>query len=504
MKIVIVGGGTAGWAAASILLKFTKNNDVTVVESTKHPIIGAGEGATGSLPWLITDNAFAPWPGNSVREFDFIKKTKGTVKLGIRLKNWKGDGKHYYSPFHASPTDNWPVDVAFLASILKYGEGKGDMSSMHRNILEDGLVGFGIRNGQLEKAFDRYSYHFDGHEVGKYFKNICTQYGIKHIDSEVLDVSFDENEFVKSIKLDNGSELEADLFIDCSGFARVIMSKTKNRWISFKDELPTNTAIPFSTPIFSKTYRPETLAHAMDSGWMWRIPLQERYGNGYVYCDEFISQEKAIEEASKVLNEKVEPIRTIKFEAGRYEDIWYKNVVSIGLASHFLEPLQATSIHIAIVSMTNLVFHFLKGKDCIKFEKNRLKYNEATAEMIDDYKDLIQMHYLTGRQDTPFWKFISNELKISDKNKHYFDLSKNRLINMMDVGRTHGTPGWPIWCHILDNAGLYKKDMIERELAVHGFKDVGMDELRRVLSLYNTKIKPQLMTSADFFKYLKA
>lgn len=496
MKIVIVGGGSAGWLTAAMWIKETVGHDITVIESSKLPIIGAGEGSTGSLPWFIRDK----WPDNIVTEMDFLKKTKATLKLGIHLKNWKGDGSSYYSPFHGSPTDKHPIDTVFFGSILKYG--RSDYSSLHSWMLNDGLTTFAKQNGRIVQGLQNHSYHFDGHEIGKYFKNICTQRGVNVIDSEVSDLKFDENEYLKSITLTNGETISADMWFDCTGFARVLMGKTKNKWISYKNQLPVNSAIPFSTDINSNTVRFETLCETMDAGWMWKIPLQQRHGMGYVYCDEFQTYEQSVDEIEKKLGHKVEPIKHIKFEAGRYEDVWYKNIAAIGLSSHFLEPLQATSIHIALMSASVMIYHCVKDINSIQSESNKKSFNKLCENMIVDYKDFIQMHYLAGRNDTPFWKFMHNEVEISDKNKNYIDISKVRSLSIFDFESTHGVPGYPLWCHILNEAGLYNTDMITKEMKSFGKLNECESGIKKMLEHYS-KIKKDLVPTNEMFKYLK-
>jgi len=503
MKIVIVGGGTAGWITAAMVLKYRTDVDVTVIESSKIPIIGAGEGSADSFRWFINQD----WPNNMVNEVDFLKKTKATLKLAINLKNWKGDGSYMYSPLYTTPSNRAPIDKVFYASIYKYG--KSDMGSINSWILEDNMSTYSkqFKPPQLPSTgqdFCGHAYHFDGYEVGKYFKNVSIKLGAKCIDSEVEDLSFDEMEYLKTIKLSNGESHTADLFIDCSGFARVLMSKTKNKWISYKNNLPVNSAIPFSTPISSKSVRFETLAEAMNSGWMWKIPLQDRYGNGYVYCDGFQNFDESVKELESHLKHKIEPLKHIKFDCGRYEKIWYNNIVAVGLSSHFLEPLQATSIHMSIYSATSLFLHSLKTIDCIKSDSLRKRYNERIVLAIDDYKDLLQMHYLAGKSDTPFWKFVQNELTITDRNKELIEISKHRLINSYDVNEAYGIGGWTIWSHILDNSGMFKKDMIERELKLFNKFDSGMSELKRLVDVYKNKAKPILASAEEMFKYLKA
>jgi len=495
MKFVIVGGGTAGWLTAAMIVKYTKDYDVTLIESTKIGIIGAGEGSTGALPWFIRDK----WPDGSIDEIDFLRKTKGTLKLGIRLQNWKGDGSYMYSPFHGSPTDTQAIDTAFYGSIMKFN--RSDYSSIHSWFMDDKLTTFKKDfNGRFTPAFPNHSYHFDGVEVGKFFKDWCIKRGVKCIDSEVEDLSFDEREYLESIKLKNGEIIESNFWFDCSGFSRVLVGKTKNKWKSFKENLITNTAIPFSTEISSKTVKFETLAHALNCGWMWKIPLQHRNGCGYVFCDQFINEDKAVDEVQKLLGHSVEPIKTIKFEAGRYEKIWYNNIVSLGLSSHFLEPLQATSIHITIMSAANLIFHFLKG-EVIYFDDCN-KYNSKINDIIDDYADLLQMHYLTGRQDTPFWKFVQNEIKITDRNQYLINLSKFRLPTSFDVQQKHGCAGYPIWCHILDNANLYDRFIMKEELNHFSKWDECIKQMDFMEKQYK-KIKSELISNEEFFKYLK-
>ena len=492
MKIVIVGGGTAGWITATMLKKYTNFSDITLIESSKIGIIGAGEGSTGTLPWLIRDE----WKDGSVTEMDFLRKTKGTIKLGIKLKNWKGDGSSIYSPFYGSPTDSNSIDTATLGSILKHG--RADYSSIFSWLMDSNTTTFrkGF-DGRITPALQSYSYHFDGHEVGKYFKEWCIARGVKWIDTEVEKVDYDGDN-VKTIYLKNAQAINASLFFDCSGFSRVLMGGTNNKWVSYSKHLPTNSAIPFTLPISAKDVKFETLAETMNAGWMWKIPLQNRYGCGYVYSDKFQSYEESLNELTQKFGE-IEPIKHIKFEAGRYENTWHGNTVAIGLASHFLEPLQATSIHISVVSVANLIFHYLKNGIS---ESDRNDFNNGVNHFIDDYKDFIQMHYFGGRNDTPFWKFVHNDLEKTERNKKLFDIGARRVITRMDLSQMHGTPGYPLWVHILDNNGLYKKHIVEMDLH-HYNKVEDAEEQMFNMKKFHLKLQKELVSNEEFFNYLK-
>lgn len=498
MKIVILGGGTAGWIAAASFLKSTTFRDVTVVESSKLPIIGAGEGSTGSLPWFINNGK---WPNNCVTERDFLRKTKGTPKLAINLKNWRGDNTNYYSTISASKTRANEIDTGFLGAILRYG--RGDKSAIGVPLLENKMSPYLNKNGKIITDLIPYAYHFDGYEAGKYFKDVCLKFGMSVVDSELDTTQFDENGYLKSITLTNGQIIEGDLFIDCTGFNRALIGKTHSRWVSYKDNLPVNAAIPFATDINSRTVIFETLAETMDAGWHWKIPLQHRHGSGYVYCDAFQTYEQSLAEMEKHLGHTIDTHRNIKFECGRYDTIWNKNIVAVGLSSHFLEPLQATSIHISILTMHNLVLHFLKTKEAIKSDVNRNRFNDMVNRTIDDYRDLLQLHYLMGRNDTPFWKFAHNELKITDRNKDIIEISKYRTLNRFDFDAMHGTAGWGVWSHMANNAGLFHKEIIERELQNMGMLSEADIEGKDAYNIYN-RMKNDLISMAELFKYLKA
>jgi tryptophan halogenase len=495
MKIVIVGGGTAGWITAAYLKKNTSYSDITLIESSTIPIIGAGEGSTGSFPHFIKEK----WPDNSINEIDFLRKTKGTLKLGINLKNWKGDNTQIYSPFDTSPTSTNNIDLALLGSCIKYD--RADYASLHSWLMDNKLTTFRNQYGRIQSGLDNHSYHFDGVEVGKFFKEWCIKSGVKLITADIVETIFGEDEQLKSVKLDSGESIESELWFDCSGLSKVLMSKTKNKWISYKEYLPCNSAIPFSMDVYSKNVKFETLAETMNAGWMWKIPLQQRHGCGYVYCDSFQTYEQSLGELNKKIGYEISPIKHIKFESGRYDKIWYKNIVAIGLSSHFLEPLQATSIHMSLVSLTHLFTNYLKGGD-IDYNIDYKNYNNHITNIIDDYKDFIQMHYLGGREDTPFWKFVKNEMKITDKNLELIDISKHRIITQLDIVGTHGSAGYSLWSHILDNSGLYDRELIKKELQHFVKYDNALDEILNVKKFFE-KIKPELIPNEQFFKYLK-
>jgi flavin-dependent dehydrogenase len=504
MKIVIVGGGTAGWMAACMaanLNKLLKNDgtskqyDVTVIESSNIPIIGAGEGSTGLLMEYITKK----FKKLGVNEIDFLYETESTLKLGIRFKDWDGIGTEYLSPIQPTFSSNYNVDLDLLSFVM-YGHYAD--SSPAGYLMHNGLSSFYTTKN---KTTGTHSYHFDAHKVGKYLKKIALQNSIKHIDAEITDVNINTiTGNCESVRLKETNELiTADLWIDCSGFARILSNKVNSGWVSYKDYLPVNSALPYLHKYQKdEDIKLETLAWAQPNGWMWQIPTQERYGCGYVYCDYFTNADGALKELEQTTGRKIEPLRQMKFDVGRLENVWSKNVVAIGLSSGFLEPLQATSIHSSIVQC-ELLFN-----NCLYYDKEKtmnptsmIRYNEFVAHMFDDFRDLLQIHYMTKRNDSDFWKFVRNELVKTEKTKYIIDVSKYRCPSMFDFDIYHGAAGWGVWCWTMVGLGYVDKNIAEQTLKNSGMLKDSKDMFSRITTS-NINKKYILLNSNDFMKAL--
>jgi tryptophan halogenase len=504
MKIVIVGGGTAGWMAgcmAANLNKLLKNDgtskqyDVTVIESSNIPIIGAGEGSTGLLMEYITKK----FKNLGVNEIDFLYETDSTLKLGIRFKDWDGVGTEYLSPIQPTFSSSYNVDIDLLSFIM---HGHYADSSPAGYLMHNGLSSFYTTKN---KTVGTHSYHFDAHKVGKYLKKIALQNGIKHIDAEITDVNINTiTGECDSVRLKETNELvTADLWIDCSGFSRLLANKVGAGWISYKDNLPVNSALPYLHKYEkNEDIKLETLAWAQPNGWMWQIPTQERYGCGYVFCDYFTNTDGALRELEKTTGRKIQPIRELKFDVGRLKEFWSKNVVSIGLSSGFLEPLQATSIHSSIVQCELLFNH------CLYSEKQKTmnitsinRYNEFVGHMFDDFRDLLQIHYMSKRNDSDFWKFVKNELVKTEKTKYMMEVSKYRCPSMFDFDIYHGAAGWGVWCWTMVGLGYVDKNIAEQTLANSGMLKDSMN-MFKTITTSNINKKYALLNSNDFMKAL--
>lgn len=463
MKIVVVGGGTAGWLAALMISKIKPEHNVTVIESSKIGIIGAGEGSTGSLTNIVQNIMF----DFGCNEQDFIKETDSTVKLGIKHIGWNKDPKkYYYGPIDGTPTSNDRCDIVFQHAL-----GYRDQEMLHL-ATELGYKIHHNKNSFVEPE-GNHAYHFDAHKVGQYFKKISNA---EHIDSEVNDVIVDSmTGYVKELKLANGSSVTGDMFIDASGFNQVLMKAVGGKWKSYKDNLPVNCALPFLLPYEdNEIIEPVTNAWAQNNGWCWQIPTKNRRGCGYVFSDDFVTPEQAQDELEKTIGKKVDPIRLLKFDSGRQEKLWIKNVLSIGLCAAFAEPLEATSIHTTIMQLKDFVFGCLGSTVEETCNNGQVEnYNNVNAHLYDTMKDFLVAHYTCGRNDTEFWKHIDSGATETDFVKAIREVCKYRVPNSTMFPRQEGSAGWPLWSYVLAGTGALKDHVARQEIMFNNDERLG-------------------------------
>jgi len=382
-KVVIVGGGTAGWLTALYAQRFWKIDDITLIESSKIGILGAGEGSTPNFPGVIADLG--------IDENDFIIKTDTVLKKGIDFVNWSPD---------------------------KNGEFLHDFGKLNNNKV--------------------YGYHFNAKLVAEYFKNIALERGINWIDSVITGFGKDSDDNIKDIRLETGDIISTDFIFDCSGFARLVIGREyKSEWISYADQLTTNSAIAFFEPMnttFELREQSNTKCIAMDAGWMWRIPTRGRYGNGYASSDKYISVDEAKAEVEAYLGRPIEIVKTFKYDAGHFKESWAKNCIAIGLSSGFLEPLEATAVMTLIMS---LQFINKLGDDRFTDTSYIKQYNDYMQDINRQNMLFVRYHYNCYRNDTPFWEELYNmELplglsKLLENNKVLQIKSGDEIMNII-------------------------------------------------------------------------
>jgi tryptophan halogenase len=397
-SIVIAGGGTAGWMAAAALSRATRPERIriTLIESDEIGIVGVGE---ATIPLIQLFNQIL-----GIDEFDFVKKTQGTFKLGIEFVDWVKPGSRYIHPFG------------------RYGEDFG-MTPFHQQWLRAKQSGYGAPisdftlsiQAALGLKFDKprrdsppafstynYAYHFDASLYAKYLRGYAEQRGVERVEGKIGEVVLHDGGFIDSLRMEDGRSIDGDLFIDCTGFRGLLIGQALG--VGYEDWsqwLPCDRAMAVPTERTGEPV-PLTRSTARSAGWQWRIPLQHRTGNGYVYCSKYISDDDARDEL--LANLDAAPIaepRPLRFTTGRRAEQWHKNCVSLGLASGFMEPLESTSIHLIQAGITKLLSWFPdRGFDPLVIGE----YNRKVREEMESVRDFLVLHYhATERTGSPFW-----------------------------------------------------------------------------------------------------
>jgi len=389
---LIVGGGTAGWLTALFVKEKFPYSNVTVIASSEIGILGAGEGTTMEFVEFLKDLNISP--------NDIIKHAKGTIKKAIKFTNWNDDNKYYWQPFSA-----------------KFGLSIIDQLCNKR------IVNY---NRKFEKQ-DMDALHFDARLFAKYLQSVSISRGIKLIDDEVIDVVCDENNQIKSLVLRSNHQISCDFVFDCSGFKRLIIGKHfKSKWNCYKKMLPMKRAMPFFLDnTKEENLPPYTEAIAMKYGWMWKIPVQGRYGCGYVYDSDYVSDEDIKLEIEGFVRQDVEVPKIFNFDAGCYEDTWINNCVAVGLSAGFVEPLEATSIWMQILSLKFLL-HYIDGI-IFKDQKIISRYNKDVKNLNLDTMNFLYFHYLVKRKDSKFWQEFRHITEPTESIKQLLEISKNRI-----------------------------------------------------------------------------
>lgn len=412
-SIVIVGGGTAGWLAAALARSFLQDMygrrlgalggpSVTVVVSPHLPTIGVGEGSTGLLASVLRD------PRNGLDEAAFLRDSRATLKLGIEHRGWRADGGSYWGPIDA-PESLVPALASSdlpLAQAVCVAAGRSAADAYLHTWLMRRRRAPVFEAGESRELIPSYAFHFDAGAAARHLEAACSRLGIVCVRAHVTDVLRHSDGQVTGIVTETGETISGDLFIDCSGFARCLLTGEQARWRAYGDVLPVNRALVVQLPHPQRRLvRTATLAQAMRAGWMWEIPTQDRVGLGYVYSASHISDESALREFSDTIGGiPEERVRRIDFDSGRLERVLQGNVLAAGLAAAFIEPLEATSIHATLVQLQHIFA-------LARVQGGRLPqggaaddYNAFVAGMLDDFRDFVLLHYQTGRADMPFWR----------------------------------------------------------------------------------------------------
>jgi tryptophan halogenase len=390
-NVIVLGGGSAGLLAAITLKRHAAPLAITVVRSPEIGVIGVGEGSTVGFPrYLHTYLAIDP--------AEFYRQAHPTWKLGLRFVRW-GPREGFHYSFAAAYTLQWP---ALRKPPGYYCGDEADYPNLYTALMCHDRVFLRGQNG-LPRITHDFSYHIENRHFVDFLEGHARQLGVELVDDTVAGVSKNENG-IESLRFASGREMAAELFVDSSGFASLLLgNELSEPYRSFRSTLFCDRAVVGGWQRSDEVIRPYTGVETMDAGWCWRIDLEERINRGYVYASDFISDEQA-EAEFRAKNPQVHATRVVRFRSGRHERSWVKNVVAIGNASGFVEPLEATSLG-AIGTEAALLAETLIDADFAPGPAQVGHFNRAMAMAWDNIRRFLAIHYkFNTRMDTPFWR----------------------------------------------------------------------------------------------------
>ncbi|MDB5722481.1 MAG: tryptophan 7-halogenase [Alphaproteobacteria bacterium] len=439
--LVIVGGGTAGWMAAAAFSRFLNNGytRITLIESEEIGTVGVGE---ATIPPLITFNQML-----GINENEFVAATQGTFKLGIEFVNWGQIGERYFHSFGSHGHDLEGVLFHQLYLRERKRRVTQDISAWSMSAVAAQHGRFARPGAEARPGLAQltYAFHFDAGLYARFLRGYAERGGVRRLEGKIVDVALRPADgFVESVTLADGRTIEGDLFIDCSGFRGLLIEQAlRTGYEDWTHWLPCDRAIAVPTALAGEP-DPYTRATAHASGWQWRIPLQHRMGNGHVYSSAHIGDD----EAERVLraNLESEPLaepRRLGFTTGRRRQCWNRNVVSMGLSSGFVEPLESTSIHMIQSGIAKLIALF---PDKRFNPVERKEYNRQMQDLYEDVRDFIVLHYnATKRTDSDFWNQVRT-MSIPDSLAHKVELFRAKGRVFREGLDLFATPSWVAVC----------------------------------------------------------
>nr|ACL54848.1 putative tryptophan halogenase Hal64E9 [uncultured bacterium] len=395
-SVAILGGGTAGWMTAAALARtFGRHVAITLLESEEIGTVGVGEATIPTIHWY-----------NQLIGFDeaaFLRETKATFKLGIEFLDWTRPGHRYFHPF-----GQYGVELPGVAFHQRWLRARADgldlplpAFSLADRLAREGRFAKPSGGAQSILSTLGYAYHFDASLYARHLRGIAETAGVRRVEGKLADVERDgESGTVTALTTERGERIEADLFVDCSGFRALLIGTELEDWSRW---LPCDRAVAVPCARVAET-TPFTRSTARTAGWQWRIPLQHRTGNGYVFCSRHVSEDEATATLLANLDgEALAEPRTLRFTAGTRREAWRGNVVAIGLSSGFLEPLESTSIHLIQSGIAKLLTLF-PDRDCDPALATR--YNALLNADMDNIRDFLILHYHATEREEPLWQEV--------------------------------------------------------------------------------------------------
>ena len=483
VRVVVAGGGTAGWLAAYSLIKRLGNLlDVTLVESDQIGTVGVGE---ATVPTMHRFHAFF-----GIDEREFMRATQATFKLGIVFENWGAPGESYAHTFGEIGQSNWMVEFhQYWLEAHAHGFG-GSLEDYCLELKAAEAGKFAKKAGETPLT---YAFHLNATAYAAFLRQKSEALGVRRVEGKISEITVDpETGDIQSLKLDEDRQVAGDFFIDCTGFRSLLLGGALD--VEFEDWghwLAADRALAVQTES-TEPPRPYTRAIAHASGWQWKIPLQTRTGNGLVYSSRFCSDDDARATLlGNITGETITEPLQLKFKTGRRINAWHKNCVAIGLSSGFVEPLESTSIHLIDTALVRLMRLFpFSGA----MEPLAEQFNHETQVEWEAVRDFIILHYKqTQRDDSEFWNFYRT-MEIPDSLAHRIELFKENGYVWSDLAnlfRAHS------WIQVMFGQGLFPD-------SCHGASRILPPEaLKAELEKLSTSVSQSLAKLPDHNDFIK-
>jgi tryptophan halogenase len=469
MNIVVVGGGTAGWITALFCKKIFPQHNISLIESEDIGIIGVGEATTPHIVSMLQQL--------EIDIVNLIKNCNGSIKNGINFENWNGDGKKYFHSFQDNLVDfkvknlfNTDCFDFYLKALISKN------LSMNEYIYSAHLA----YNNKIDLRGAAAALHFDASMLADYLKRIGIERGIEHINGNINEIKTNKDGLVKEIVLKEGRKVKTNFVFDCSGFHRLIIGKFyKQKWISYSKHLPMKKAIPFWLDN-EEVIQPYTSAIAMKYGWMWKIPLQHRIGSGYIFDSDYIDVDQALDEAQKYYKRNLDIRKIIPFEAGRFENLWVKNVIAVGLSSSFIEPLESTSLFLSVQQLETFK-QFANEIERLD-ERSISLFNTIVKNNMEDILCFVYLHYITKRKDSEFWKTFKEKYPPPEKLNNLLDSIKSNNLRYFDFLTDKNTARFPQSSYLQVCYGL---EMFDKKINVTNQNnlDPSIEEYKKLIDI---------------------
>ena len=464
----ILGAGNAGLIAALMLNASFTDLPITVIKSDKIGAIGVGEGSNEH--W----DDFSKITNISVN--DIIANAGATFKHGIKFVNWKNGNDVYY---HSLP--EWFVSqdsyTGLPFTLMNFVANNVDPEKIVFDLALEGKIAAPLGAGVGQ-------FHFDTFKLNAFLEKLCIDRNITIIEDTVSSVKLNESGFIDTL-IGERQQYQFDFYIDTTGFQRVIHKELGSTWQSYQKHLPTNSAIAFPSPLDGKlsTF---TTATARQHGWSWQAPVQERYGNGYVFNNNFVDINTVIDELQIEYKDKINIAKIIDFTPGKVDKFWIKNCVAVGLSGSFIEPLEASSIGATIEQIKCLASSLVCWSNQDEFIEK--KYNKTFDRVYENILDFVQLHYLGQRTDTEFWRWCKHDMILTDFNKETIDYFKNNFVSWNFFHENNYELFDELdWIQVMHGLGLFNIEKIKKTYSTDFkvWQRVTENELSRVPSEKN-------------------